>query len=88
MNRLCVYLIHENFPKHYPSYQISPPKQRYIKAKLGWIDGTYSSEVRFLDEKCHQKDYFCATFLHSAATDGNLQVYKSINKNALNRKKK
>ena len=84
----CVYFIHDNYPKDHPNYQINPPKQLYIKAKLGWIDGSYksySSEVKFWDGKCHPKDYFGATLLHSAATDGNLQVYELITENALDK---
>ena len=82
----CVYFIYENYPKHdHPNCRKNPPKQLYIQARLGWLDSCCCPWMKFWDEKCHPKDYFGATLLHSAATDGNLQVYKLITKNALDK---
>ena len=89
----CVYFIYENYPKQGPKYQRgNPPKQLYIKAKLGWLDyyspdwfDYYSTILKKWDETCHPKDHFGATLLHSAATDGNLQVYKLITENNLDK---
>ena len=81
----CVYFIYENYPKDHLNDQKNPPKLLYINAKLGWIDGPYSRRLKFWDETCHPKDYFGATLLHSAATDGNLQVYELLTEKALDK---
>ena len=90
----CVYFIYDNYPADwkFPSYQSNPSKQLYIMVKLGWIDHPIMirnpNNFKFWDKKCHPKDHKGVTLLHCAATNGNLQVYKLIIGNALDKNPK